>query len=816
MSDSLRSYLQSIALGLVFILGAGTTIWGFVQMHQQQSYHPSWENIPLTAASLLAVVFAVDVFSRWSNINRLVVGILTVVAITIFTGTLWPLLVTIGFAFASFVVGNYILSFLRIDKEYLSGINSFLTGVGFYGTGAGLLAHFPVNYPGLYGIALVVPIILGRRLIYAAVQSLGKFLVPSPKYRFLDLAIVVFALLHFLVSLMPEVGHDALMMHLFVPGQMAINHEWGFDVVTYAWAVIPMLGDWLYSIGYLLAGETAARFINTGFVFVLCWLIRDLVIWAGGNALGTRWGVLLFLSTPLAFLESSSAFIEPVWTAFIVAGALSVFKIIGSNDNKQKPFLLLAGLFFGLGLAAKAVSFTILPVFSLLLLFRWRTWAKFNLRGTIGLGVILFLVFGSIPYLTAWWMTGNPVFPFFNKVFQSPLWWARNFEQNEVFGKGLSWDVLYQATFHSQHFLESKPGAVGFQWLLLLSPAFLILLMSRYRKAIILFVVAVLSVALTFQGTAYLRYVFPAFIWVSAGIGVAFSASYAKRFLRPRLLIAFGCAVIFLNFFFLKSATWYGQISLQPLISQQGRVEYLNSRLPIRNATELVNNLNVERTPVAVFSYPLIAGLSADIFHPDWDNPRFQEKIAETRTSEEMAVVLSDSRIDYIILDSNWYQRDKQLMIEAVSEKIAEFGDLAIWKFRKDLRFQTELLMNPDFDSFAGWHLPSTIADQIPGQVTSRITEPTKQFIPVVPGQRYLNSVTALCYQEPTQGRVQVNWLDSNSDFLTTNISVFDCTKTETTHEMEVTAPPGAYMAVVYASGHTNTPIIIKRVSFKK
>ena len=815
MLSSLRFYLQSTTLGLAFLVGAGLTIWGFVQMYQLKSYHPSWGNLPLTIASLVMVALAVEVFSRRMKINRLAVGGVIAGAVTILTGTVWPLMVTIWLASSSYVVGISILSLLKSDKDRVTGINALLIGAGVYATGVGLIAHYPVNYPGLYGVALAIPVIFGWRSIYAGVQSLSKFLVPSPEFRFLDLAIVIFALLHFSVSLMPEVGHDALMMHLFVPGHLALNHVWSFDVNTYAWAVMPMLGDWLFSIGYMLGGETAARFINVGFIFILCWLIRNLVIWAGADALSARWAVLLFLTTPLTFLESSSLYIESIWATFIVAGSLLVFRLLESNHHEQKHLLPVAGIFLGLGLAAKAVAFTILPVFFLLLVFRWRKWTKLILLRPVTLGLFLFFAFGSIPYITAWYLTGNPVFPFFNGIFQSPLWPAMNFDAFGVFAEGLKWDVLYQATFHTEKFLESKPGAVGFQWLLLFAPAFLMLIISKPRKGIILFVVAGLSVAFTFYASAYLRYVFPSFVWAAAGIGVAFSIKYAESVLFRRFLSIIGCVVIFLNFVFLKSGTWYGQVSMQPLMSQQGRETYLNKRLPIRNAIELVNKLNVGRTPVAVFSFPLVAGLRADALYPLWYNNDFQEKFGKTKTSQDIADLLLEYGVDFIILESNWYQTEKRVMIEELSTKLADIGNISVRRINDVYRFQTELMKNPDFSSFGGWTFSSGNADQHPGQITSSVSKPAYQVLPVKPGHHYLNSVTAICSQQPTQGRVQVNWLDSDSDFMTTSLLVFDCITTESTHSMEVTAPSRASEAVVYAIGHTEIPKMIKEVSFR-
>jgi 4-amino-4-deoxy-L-arabinose transferase-like glycosyltransferase len=618
---------------------------------------------------------------------------------------------------------------------------------------------------------------------------------------------------------MPEVGHDALVTHLFVPAHLASRHEWGFDVNTYAWAVMPMLGDWLFSIGYMLAGETAARLINVSFIFVLGWLVRDLVIWGGGSALGAKWAVLLFLTTPLTFTESSSLFIESVWASFVIAGSLSVFKIL-QRKNDQAAHLPMAGLLLGGALATKAVTFTILPVLLLILVCWYRTWVRWNLIPALMLGLILFFAAGAIPYATAWHLTGNPVFPFFNQIFQSPFWPAIAFDPPAVFGKGLTWDVLYQATFHTEKFLESRPGATGFQWLLLLFPALLILLFSRRHKGVILFIVAGLSVVLTFQSTAYLRYVFPSFAWVAGGIGVALSvahtASVSYGRALGRTLSIIGWIVLFLNLVFLKSGTYYGDLSLQPLISQIGRETYLNSRLPIRNAVELVNRLNVARTPVAVFSSPLTAGLNSDGLYPNWYNHQFEAKVSQATTSEAIDQLLLEKWVDYVILDDDWGTAEKRKIIESATEKLAQLGVISVRKLKSNHQFKTELLKNPDFSTLEGWTLPPGTHVQPSRRVVVNVSSPAYQVISVVSGRHYRNSATAICADQFTQGRVQVNWFDSKSNFISTDIRVFDCTPSEAAHIMDVTAPRGASTASVYATGHTSIPIIFSEVSFKQ
>ena len=799
------------------IIGAAATLWGLSQLSWSAVSGFDWSTIPDYAIFLAASAVILSTFSSWLKLNQLATGVVIAFAIAVFTGTVWPLIVTVWFGFASYVLGTAILALLKIDKDKQPRITAALVGAGAYGTAVGLAAHCPVNYPGLYGLALAAPVVLGWRESCTAFRSLSHFCGEKSVSKWHDLAIALIALVYFSVALMPEVGHDALAMHLFIPAHLATRHEWGFDVNTYVWAVMPMMGDWLFSIGFMLAGETAARLINVGFIFVMSWLVRDLVLWAGGSALGARWAVLLFLTTPLTFTEGSSLFIESIWAAFIIAGSLAVFKLL---QNKQpveylSEQLKVAGLLLGVAAAAKAVTFTILPVLLLLLVLSFRTWGRRKLIGPIGVGLILFFVVGGIPYATAWFMTRNPVFPFFNQIFQSPFYPSINFDGAVYFGKGLRWDVFYRATFHSENFLESNPGAPGFQWMLLFFPALLMLLFARQRKGVILFAVAGASIALVFQSMTYLRYIFPSFAWVAAGIGVALSSAQANSPLTWRAFSIVGWVVVTLNLVFFKAGTHYGDLSLQALLSPTGRSTYLNNRLPIRNAIELVNQINSGRAAVAVFSSPLTAGLDSDGLYPNWYNYQFSAKVTEAKTSDHIAQLLMDNGVNYIIIDSNWGDAGKREVIENATAKISEHGSITVRELKRSYRFQSELLKNPDFNSYEGWMLPSEMQEQKPGRIIASVLSPSFQLVSVIAGRRYRNSITAVCKDRLTQGRVQVNWLDSKSRIIGTEIKVFDCSPTATTHAIEVTAPLGALSALVYATGHTSIPIIISEVSFK-
>ena len=772
--------------------------------------------LPDYSISFIVIGVMIELLSRIVGLNRLVLGGIVACIIAILTNTTWPLLVTVWFALSSYLLGRIVLTLLKINKDKQSNITAALVGAGAYGTVVGLLAHFPINYPALYGMALTLPIVFEWRTLVDMVRYFSKHLTQPSEFKWLDLVIALVALVHFSVALMPEVGHDALAVHLFVPGHLLSRHEWGFDVTTYVWAAMPMMGDWIYSIGYMMGGETAARMINVGFIFVLGWLIRDLVIWAGGNALGTRWATLLFLTTPLTFTESNTLYIESIWTAFIIAGSLSVFKLLQSN-NDQSEHLPVAGFLLGGALALKAVTLAILPVFLLMLLWKYGTWAQRKLSSYLLLGLVLFFAVGIIPYVTAWYLTGNPVFPFFNKLFQSQFYSDIENFTNTLYQSGFTWDVLYQATFYTGKYAEGSAGTPGFQWMLLFFPALLVLLLSKKYRGVILFTVAILSIFLTFQSQSYLRYVFPSFVWVATGIGVALSATkYTNAdFYKKTLSIIVGIVVL-LNLIFFKSGTHYGTLSIEPLMSPSGRESYINNRLPIRSAIKMLNQINILRTPVAVFSQPLTAGLNADALYPNWYNPQFNEKVLGATTSDAIAQMLLGEGVDYIILDSTWGNVNNRNAIENATHSLAELGEISVRKINSNYQFQVELLKNPNFSSQEGWVLPADMPDHSLGDIAVSVSSNAYQAVPVEAGRRYQNSVTAQCPDRPTQGRIQVNWLDSHSNTITTSIRVFECAAVSTTHTIEVKAPPDASVGIVYVSGHTSIPVIFKKVSFKQ
>lgn len=770
--------------------------------------------------SLFFFLIVTHLLSRTFKFSVRFSGAILFIAIGIFSASLWPIMVTVLLFFSSALVGHNILKMLNLKNITRDDLLlELLIGVGAYGFLVSISSHFSVNFPGVYGVVLLLPIALNQDNALGLVKKIFK----NPQedigivYWF-DVALIALSGIYLMVALMPEVGFDALTTHLFVPSQLSNRHVWEFDVKNYVWAVMPMMADWIYSIGFMLGGETAARLINLSFIYILCLLARDLVYWAGGIASAGRMAMLLLLTTPISFLEGSSLQVEGVWAAFLLGSLLALLR--ATNSKEQNEFNIVTfGILFGFALSTKVITLMMAPIFLILIIGAWRNLIRDDLKKTIFLGLGFFLLLSSIPYLNAFIYTGNPVFPFFNKLFQSPLYPIENFRDMRWVA-GNSWNILYSITFESGRYQEASPGAPGFQWILLLVPGILILIQKSINKGIVLALIGCAFFALVFESASYLRYTFPALVILISSIALAAQFWIEKSPSISRGLISAAIMLTFaLNLLFLNSAAWYGDFQAINLLDKNKLDDYMATRVPERSAVELINNLNIKRTPVAFISMPFGAGIKADALYANWYNKDFYNALAQIKTEEDALAFLLDRSVNFLVLDYQWLGDGKNLkpqrdLIEKVTTQVALFGSISVRKINSDLRFHQELIKNPNFISTEFWTFtPGAEWISSKNEVLVSEANPVYQSVVVRGNREYRNIVNARCAAEQTKGRAQINWSDINGKFLKADIITFDCASEWSDYVMNVIAPPTATIATVYTAGHTQIPLLYKRNS---
>jgi len=141
---------RSLTIFLVIMFGAAAVLWGCSQMLWPEMQLFASDSLPRNAIFLVAGAVILGELASSLKVNQLATSGVVAVAITVFTGTIWLLIVTIRFSLASYVLGMSTLSLLKIYKEKLPGITAgivwgvvltyltygkelgaFLTGLGF-------------------------------------------------------------------------------------------------------------------------------------------------------------------------------------------------------------------------------------------------------------------------------------------------------------------------------------------------------------------------------------------------------------------------------------------------------------------------------------------------------------------------------------------------------------------------------------------------------------------------------------------------------------------------------------------------------------
>ncbi len=803
------SRLVSCAVIAAIAAGALATAYGLYHLALPDAQGPAWRcglryTLILLPLMLLAVLAGLWRGPRMGG--ALVAGLLLLLL-----GVAVQALAVAVFAASALTLGNWLLrgdAFHPLDK--------LLVGLTVFGTFFGLLAHFSVNSAGLWDALIALPPLLGWRYLRDACRGLGRWLVERPDggfgLRMLQAAIVAAASLHLLGALMPEVGHDALATHLFVPEYLAQHRSWSFDARTYSWAVMPMLVEWIYSAGYFLAGSLGAHLINAAAVMLLAELVHRVSRWAGAGPRQAAWGALLLLLTPLVFAESSSLFIDVLWSTLLLAGTLALLRMLAQPERARSE-IVLGGVLLGGALAAKAVTFTALPVLALVLLLAWKRWFRVELLPVLALGLGVFVAIGSVPYLTAWWKTGNPVFPFFNAVFHSPLYPTHDIAPPPIFARGLRWDTPYRMTFDSSRYLEGTAGAAGFQWLLLVLPAGFAAALARHRRALLLFLIAASWMWLVFHETAYLRYALPSFALGGALIALLLNMAASAGPWASRAALVAAMAVAVLDLLHFSSGTYYGTIDFRVLTDSRAKDEYVLQKAPVRDAVAMVNALDPQGTPVAFFCDGLAAGLHGNALYPNWYNPTFLAAIKTAHDAAALGRVLAHNNVEYLLLDGNWERTATGARLLKASTEVANVGGISVRRLDDRFRFGRELL--PSTDIGKGWQLMAGVVKSPGGGVLVTAASPAYAAVPIQPDRVYRYEAVARCSAGPAMGRLQVNWMGSRGQFIRSSIRTFVCQRQATDYKMEVVAPRGAVVAVVYASGQSGPPILFSNVSFR-
>ncbi|MFN8470817.1 MAG: glycosyltransferase family 39 protein [Anaerolineae bacterium] len=482
---------------------------------------------PLLALSIadvaaLALIGALIVLARARPRDVLPAVLLTlavVCAILLVTSGQFPAALTVlWLGIVSELVGLVLVRWLRIRAD------AALTSAVALPLGLGLLALvvLAIGLAGWLNVPVVVAVTLALAIAAAYLErrrlrTLGVYLwlswrgrPPADLATTLCLAVLaLFFIIGWVGALAPETGFDALQDHLELARHFA---EAGrvIAIPTMAKYYWPLNAEMIYAAAYTLAGETAAKlahfFAGVGVAFLVFALGKRL----SGALMGLIAATVLY-TTPLVTWEGTNTYLD--LTLMLYCTAALVLVVLWREGQRNWGLVVGIGLSLGLAVGTKLTAgFFVIAILLWMLFDAFRARSYRPLLAALIAGGVAFLV--ALPWLArAYVLTGNPVFPFMNSVFHSPLWYpSSEFYNLADFGTGRSLRALtvlpWQMTFNTSLFMEAPNGVVGIVYLAFV-PLVMLSIKPARRYGAVVFVTALFGV-LVVAFTEYLRYLLPA------------------------------------------------------------------------------------------------------------------------------------------------------------------------------------------------------------------------------------------------------------------------------------------------------------------
>jgi len=639
-----RKYVVAGAL----LIGIGLLVWGFVTSNTLIVPTASGSLQKMLAAVAVALVVGggAMVARQWARRIFVSAAILLLLA-----GFGWIAVAVAVIAFLAFaVVGETILPG---EDAYDTVSVQASIGIGCYLLLFGVLVHFPINTPLVYGALLAAPLcrLSTTRLI---VGRLARWLDGDrPTRADIAAATLLFAIivLNGSGAAMPEAEFDALNQHLFVEQVVARLGFWTFNVKDYALAVMPMGVDWLFGVGNMLGNEPAAKLMSVLLFLIVMALIFTLCRRLGTDNVTAMLLTALFGSTPITITESYTLFIENGLAIFFLSGFTILFCYPGPAHRRACA----AAIDTGAMLATKLLGAVLAAPLGLgaLLLLRHcggkqRLWAA----ALGGVGVLL----GLLPYIDATALTGNPVFPYMNGVFHSPLAPMSNFP-NFAKGDWLPMDIFYGATFHSEGYGSGMmDGAFGFQITALFLAAGAAAIVTRSWLMLAALSAGTFYIFVIANGVQLgLRYFYPGLPLLTVGL----AALFRKEALPRVLCVGVVAALIAVNLYYNDRGYWWSLRSFKwDMLLSSARWDDTSDRyaldrlglMPIRVLNRRVNTDGLI-SPRVLTLMNIGTDLDGTLLSADWMDPELDRRVSKLSSQEDFRRLVRDFGATHAIVD---------------------------------------------------------------------------------------------------------------------------------------------------------------------
>lgn len=709
-------------------------------------------------------------------------------------------------ALAAAVIGSRMLRSCGIDHaEPLVALSAGLVAISaVIGATSAIKWHWPAPYALAIAGCLYAFRIELRPLAAAGGTWWAARTPREAKATYIPIALLAATLaVHIAVAAKPEVGHDALAMHLQIAAEMAHGHRFRNDVATHIWAVMPLGADWLYASAYQFGGEAAARLSNLGaFLILLAWLARLTSTAAATSPAVAAAAAGLFASMPLAFAETSTLYVENYWSLQLLAATAAGERAFRERDAR---WAIVCVWFAAGSLQAKVIGvFWVLPLLAAVawrLRDRWRT-----IDGRQIIAIIAALAVMAWPYLNALWRTGNPVFPFMNAIFRSPYFESAVSFNNALYNAPLTWRTWYDVVVDSGQFLEGAGGALGLHWLMLFPAVFLLARRAQLGTDALLLILVGLFCAATWLQQSYLRYLYPAFALLLALGGRILVPLPERRMAFPLAMLL---PIVAINLYLMPAGGWWNSsFCVGCGFDADARMRYIDRYADQRNVVEWLN-ANAPSAQVGWLRQYGVgpAGFWGPIWMVSWHDYRTTLDLRAVTNADELAIYARRRGTSLFVLPrfdgASPFEQIVAAFRDAYTTPVLMSGTtiLARWADTADRRV---LALPGDFET-AGRNNGVTRDGSAVRFAPSGLlwTEAT------LDSGLLTYHLVAACRRSSGRGVVEVVWLDGDGQSLRTDTHYHGCSEDGRVADGGFVMPAGARRVRIYVGSAAGAPFAL-------
>lgn len=528
-----------------------------------------------------------------------------------------------------------------------------LSHLGLFLGFAGLLKPIPVLL-ALAGIHL-----LGFRVWRELPGEAGTLFRRVPLWGWLAGAVAILPFT--ILPLYPPTGFDATLYHL--PFARAFVASGGVPfLLDLRFPVFPQANEVLFAEVMLFAPDIAAHGVQW-----LMTLLTAALIWAWGreafsSAAAGGLAAAVFLGNPIVVHLAGNAYVEPGLTLFATAALYAARRWRGAGE---RSWLVLSALFAATAADTKYLGLFFVGAVGLAVLLGRVPEREVRVRA---LDVLLFALVAAA-VLAPWYgrifaFSGNPVFPFFPRLFGHSDWNPLRFQSLSGMGGAqpaggflegllsrlvtlvrLPWDLVFERGRYN--------GQPPYSPVYLVLLPLLLLAVWRDPRPRRLLALAVAYVLSCFSLPADSRYLVPALPLVSLAVAGALLQLSGGLFERHRrLLIAGLCAGFLLPGWLYGFYRVYRQGPV-PLTPAQ-REAYLSRRVPLYPAVAYLNRTKGSGYTAWGLHAEHMVYYARGRFLGDWIGPaRFALVLAGRPTSEELYHRLRRLGVDHLLVVKN-------------------------------------------------------------------------------------------------------------------------------------------------------------------